>query len=156
MSPPTTPERATKRKKADTVKKSRFFEAYDSRTRAKEPIQSLESLAIEHGISKSTAHKWLRKRQIQGSPAYRRSRKLSQRLGRRSKLTNDQIQCLLLPSNPTRNQHYKHQIQHFNLSCTTRTLQQTLQTRTNHARRYKSVRIKKISKANKAKRKKYG
>jgi hypothetical protein len=55
MSPPTTPTRATKRKEADTVKKSRFFEAYDSRMRAKGPIPSLESVAIKHGISKSTA-----------------------------------------------------------------------------------------------------
>jgi transposase len=156
MSPPTTPTRATKRKEADTVKKSRFFEAYDSRTRAKGPIPSLESVAIKHGISKSTAQKWLQRRQVQGSPAYRRSRKLSQRLGRKQNLTNDQIQCLLSPSNPTQNQHYEHQIQHFNLPCTTRTLQQTLQKRTNHARRYKSVRIKEVSKANKAERKKYG
>jgi hypothetical protein len=77
MSPPITPPRAIKRKEADTVKKSRFFEAYDSRTRSEGPIQSVESLAIEHGLCKSTAQKWLQKRRIQGSPAYRRSRKHS-------------------------------------------------------------------------------
>jgi hypothetical protein len=37
MSDPNTPTRAIKRKEADTVKKSRFFEAYDSRMRAKKP-----------------------------------------------------------------------------------------------------------------------
>jgi hypothetical protein len=74
MSPPTTPTRAIKRKEADTVNKSRFFEVYDSRTRGED---SLESLATKHGIAKRTAYKWLKKRQIQGSPAYRKTRKLS-------------------------------------------------------------------------------
>jgi hypothetical protein len=153
MSPPTTPTRAIKRKEADTVKKSRFFEAYDSRTRGED---SLESLATKHGIAKRTAYKWLKKRQIQGSPAYRKTRKLSKRLGRQPKLINDQLQRLLSPSNPVRNQHYEHQIEHFGLSCGIRTLQIALRDRANHARRYKSVRIKQLSNSNKEKRKKYG
>jgi hypothetical protein len=152
MSPPTTPDRPLQHREADTVKKSRFFEAFDSRSHSKE---SLQTLATKHGITKRTACNWLQERRIQGSPAYRRSRKLSQRLGRKPKLTNDQIQRLLSPSNPTRNQPYEHQIQHFNLPCKTRALQRALQKRTNHARRYKSVRVKQISKANKAKQKQY-
>ena len=72
MSPPTTPNRAIKRREADTVKKSRFFGAFDSRAR-EGTLESLESLAIEHGITKRTAYKWLKQRQIQGSPAYQRS-----------------------------------------------------------------------------------
>jgi hypothetical protein len=63
ISPSNTPTRVIKRKKANTVKKSRFFEVYDSRTRVKEPTQSLESLFDEHGLSKTTAHRWLRERQ---------------------------------------------------------------------------------------------
>ena len=153
MSPPTTPTRAIKRKKADTVKKSRFFEAYDSQTRGED---SLESLATKHGIAKRTAYKWLKKRQIQGSPAYRKSRKLSKRLGRQPKLTDEQLQRLLSPSNPVRNQHYEHQIEHFGLSCNIRTLQIALRDRANHARRYKSVQIKQLSNNNKEKRKEYG
>jgi hypothetical protein len=85
MSPPTTPNRALKHREADTVKKTRFFEAYDSQTRG------IQSLAAEHNITKQTAYKWLKQRRIQGSPAYRRSRKLSERLGRQKKITNDQI-----------------------------------------------------------------
>ena len=152
MSPPVTPNRANKRQEHDTVKKSRFFEAYDSQTRGE---QSLQSLASQQGITKSTAHDWLRKRQIQGSPAYRRSRKFSKRLGRQPKLTDEQLQRLLSPSNPVRNQHYAHQIEYFGLSCSIRTLQITLQNRTNHTRRYKSVQVKQLSKNNKEKRKKY-
>lgn len=91
MSPPTTPDRAIKHREADTVKKSRFFEAFDSRTRDEGVLQSFESLAIRYGVTKRTACNWVKKRQIQGSPAYRKSRKLSQRLNRKQKLTNDQI-----------------------------------------------------------------
>ena len=46
MSPPTTPERALKHREADTVKKSRFFEAVDARTR-----ESISFVAAQHGIS---------------------------------------------------------------------------------------------------------
>jgi hypothetical protein len=151
MSLPDTPSRAIKREEADTVKKSRFFEAFDARTH-----ESLHSFATQHAICKRTASYWLHQRQNQGSPAYRRSLKCSTRLGRPPKLTNDQIQCLLSPSNPTRNQHYEHQIQHFDLACSVSTLQKALQKRTNHTQRYKPVRVKQISKSNKAKRKKYG
>jgi transposase len=97
MGPPSTPERTVQHKEADTVKKTRFFEAYDSQTR------SIKSLAAEHDITKQTAYNWLKQRQIQGSPAYRRSRKLSKRLGQQKKITNDQIQYLLSPSNSVRN-----------------------------------------------------
>ena len=153
MSAPTTPERAIKRKEADTVKKTRFFEAFDSHTRAEEP---LESLAAKFDITERTAYKWLRQRRIRGSSAYRRSRKVPERLSRKSKLTNEQIRRLLSPSNPVRNQHYEYQIHHFNLPCTVRTLQRILQKRTKHARRYKAAPVKLLSSVNKAKRKKYG
>jgi transposase len=151
MSPPITPDKALEHKEADIVKKSRFFEAFDTRTH-----ESIRSIATQFDISEQTATYWLKQRRIQGSPAYRRSRKLSNRLGRQPVIMDTQIQCLLSPSNPVRNQHYEHQIQHFKLPCSTRTLQGTLQNRTNHARRYKSVRIKQLSNSNKKKRKEYG
>jgi hypothetical protein len=153
MSPPTTPIKSSKRREADTVKKTRFFEAFDSQKRGEDG--SLQSLAVKHGITKQTAYNWLRQRQIQGSPAYRRSRKLSKRLGRQPKLTDEQLRRLLSPSNPVRNQHYEHQIEHFGLSCGIRTLQIALRDRANHARQYKSVRIKQLSTSNKEKRKEY-
>ena len=134
-----TPNKPHKCQEADTVKKTRFFEAYDPQTRGEE---SLQSLASKHGITKRTACNWLQQRRIPGSPAYRRGRNTSQRLGRKPQLTDDQLQRLLSPLNPARNQYYKHQIQHFKLPCKTRTLQRALEKRTNHARRYKLVRVK--------------
>jgi transposase len=151
MSAPATPHKALEHKEADTVKKSRFFEAFDART-----SQSIRSIAVQHGISERTATYWLNQRQNQGSPAYRRGRKLSKRLGRQPQLTDEQLQHLLSPSNPVRNQHYAHQIEHFGLSCGIRTLQTALRDRANHAGRYKSVRIKQLSSSNKEKRKLYG
>ena len=94
MSAPTTPNRALKHREADTVKKTRFFTAYNSQTR---PFQAL---ARELQITRQTAHNWLKQRRIQGSPAYRRNRKRSTRLGRQPKLENEQIQHLISPSNP--------------------------------------------------------
>ena len=67
MSPPTTPDRAIKHREADTVKKARFYQAYDLKTRGKD---SLQSLVIKYGITNGTASNWLKQRQIQGSPAY--------------------------------------------------------------------------------------
>jgi transposase len=86
MSLPITPLRSIKHKEADTVKKSRFFKAYDSQNG-----ESLQTLATKYGITKRTACNWLNKRRIQGSTAYRRTRKLSKRLGRKPALTNKQI-----------------------------------------------------------------
>jgi transposase-like protein len=63
MSAPTTRNRASEHKEADTVKKTRFFEAYDTKTRG------IKSLATEHNITKQTAYNWLKQHQIQGSPA---------------------------------------------------------------------------------------
>jgi hypothetical protein len=48
MSPLTTPDRAIKHREADTVKKSRFFEAFDSRTRDEGALQSFESVERAH------------------------------------------------------------------------------------------------------------
>jgi hypothetical protein len=104
------------------VQKPRFYEAFDSQTRGED---SPQSLGTKHGVAKRTTYKWLKKRQTQGSPAYRKRRKLSIRFGRQLKLTNEQLQRLLSPSNHVRKQHYEHQIEHFGLSCGIRTLQGT-------------------------------
>jgi transposase len=55
MSPPTTPDKALKHREADTVKKSRFFEAFDART-----YESIRSIATRFGISERTATYWLK------------------------------------------------------------------------------------------------
>lgn len=49
-----------------TTKKTRFFEAYDTRNAE----ESMQSIAIDKHISKTTASRWLREREEIGSPAY--------------------------------------------------------------------------------------
>jgi hypothetical protein len=70
----------------DTVKKLRFFNAYDARG----PTDSLRSIAHDYAPSLPTAHRWLKERTQLGSPAYRRTRKLSTRLGRRPAILKEQ------------------------------------------------------------------
>jgi transposase len=84
MSPPPTPDKALKHREADTVKKARFFEAFDARTR-----ESIRSIATRCSISERTATYWLKQRRNQGSPVYQRSQKLSNRLGRQLNVTKD-------------------------------------------------------------------
>jgi hypothetical protein len=50
MSPPITPKKAVKHREADTVRKTRFFKAYDLQTRG------IQSLALKHNIIKQTAY----------------------------------------------------------------------------------------------------
>ncbi len=150
--PVTPPNQSPVRTEADIIKRARFFEAWDSRP----PNQSIRAFAKLHGFSFSTTRYWVRQRQSLGSLAYRRTRKRSTRLGRKRKISDKDINKLLSPSNPVRKQHYEHQIDHFNLNCKPRTVQRTLHFYTKGARRFKAVRVKAISKANKAKRIQYG
>ena len=88
----------------DTIKKLRFYNAYDNRN----PNESLRSIAREYAPSLPTAHRWLKERNQLGSPTYRRTRKLSTRLGRRLVVLKEQCQMLVSPSrNPVRNQLYE-------------------------------------------------
>jgi methylphosphotriester-DNA--protein-cysteine methyltransferase len=70
----------------DTVKKLRFFNAYDARG----PTDSLRSIAREYAPSLFTAHRWLKERTQLEFSAYRRIRKLSARLERRPAVLNEQ------------------------------------------------------------------
>jgi hypothetical protein len=117
--------------------------------------RGIQSLAAEHNITKHSAHNWLRKRWIQGYSAYRRSRKLSERLGRQPKLTYTQIRRLLYASNPVRNQNNEHQIQQFELRCGICALQDTLHCSMKNGRHFRSIQVKQLSKSDKKKRRKY-
>ena len=138
----------------DTVKKLRFFNAYDARG----PTDSLRSIAREYAPSLSTAHRWLKERNQLGSPAHRRTRKLSVRLGRRPAVSKEQCETLVSPSkNPVRDQLYEAQIEYHNLHVHPRTLQRRLRQTTNNAQRYKQAYIEKvISKKNRGLRVQYG
>jgi hypothetical protein len=89
---------------ADTVKKCRFYDAYDKDHNEK----SLRQIARDEGTTDGTAGRWLRQRESLGSIAYRSSRKRSTKLGRPSKVTKPMCKMLVNPAqNPVRDQPYE-------------------------------------------------
>lgn len=153
MNSPRAPTRAsTSLTQADTVKKCRFYGAIDERERG----ETIKSIAKAQDIPYSTAKRWLHERRIHGDAAYRRTRKLSQRIGRPSKVSDEAIQRLVSPSNPVRRLHYEDQMEFHDIHCHPRTLRKNLVKRANGARRFKAVKVREISGANKKKRVEYG
>ena len=75
------------RKESDTIKKLRFFNAYDKRS----ADESQSSISRDIGVSQTTGSRWLQERRILGSPAYGRSRNRSLKLGPRLKVTDEQL-----------------------------------------------------------------
>ncbi len=150
----TPPPDETKAGEADTIKRTRFFNAYDDHY----TYQSLRSIAADSGTTVSSAHRWLQQRDALGSPAYRRTRKRSSYLGRRSRVSKEQCQMLVSPSrNSVRNQSYEAQIRYHKLGVKKRQLQRRLKACTNGAQMYKQAYIQKeISEKNLKERIKYG
>jgi hypothetical protein len=150
----TTPEAAFGRYEADTVKKSRFFNAYDRDVGTK----SLTLIAEDAGTTQPTATRWLKEREEHGRDAYRSSRKKSKKLGRKPSLSKQRLRDLCDPEkNPVRKQLYEAQIAFHSLRVHPRTLQRLLKKWTTRGQRYKCAYVKKqISKVNKGKRVKYG
>jgi transposase len=140
---------------ANIVRKTRFFDAFDARQPKND---SLRSIAKAQDIPLGTAHRWLRQRSLLGSPAYRRTRRLSKSLGRKPKVTKRDCRRLVSPSrNPLRDQQYEAQLEYHDLNISTRTIQRHLKEETNDARRYKQAYIEKeISPKNKDERVAYG
>ena len=151
---PSTPIKRTHGEELDTIKKSRFFEAYDE----KDPKESMRAFATRCSIPRATAQRWLQQRELEGSAAYRRKRKQSIRLGRPSKVSKELCQQLCDPTqNPIRDQHLEAQISHFKVPVKIRQLQRKLREHTNNAQKYQQAYIKKeISKKNREERTDYG
>jgi hypothetical protein len=86
---PSTPPESPQWREYDTIKRSRFFDAFDS----KENSTSLGEIArlLEISIPPSTARTWLKKREILGDQARRRTRKTSSKLERKSKVLDLKI-----------------------------------------------------------------
>jgi hypothetical protein len=150
----TTPETPTSRYKADTIKKSRFYNKFDEL----KDSRSLTSIAEDSGTTRFTAARWLKEREEYGRAAYRSSRKKSKKLGRNTKLSKQRVRDLCDPQkNPVRKQRYEAQIAFHSLRVHPRTLQSLLKKFTNKGQRYKAAYVKKeISKKNKKKRENYG
>ena len=62
----TTPSDLIEVREATTTKKTRFFEAYDSRSL----YESLRAISKSRNIDKQTASRWLQQRTLLGSPVY--------------------------------------------------------------------------------------
>ena len=105
LTPPPGPSRHIQ---ADTIKKTRFYNAYDR----DKVDKSVAAICREVGTSERTAGRWLRQRESMGSLAYRRTRNQgSTKLGRPSKVTKSMCEMLVDPvRNPVRKQPYKAQI----------------------------------------------
>ena len=128
---------------ANTPQKSAFYGAWDAR----ESGETLKSICDATDTTTPPARRWLHQREILGSPAYRRTRKLSNHLEKPSYVSDETCKKLVSPSrNPVRDQLYEAQIAHHDLPVKKRQLQNRLRQATKGARRYKQAYIqKKIS-----------
>lgn len=133
---------------ADTIRKTRFFHAVDTRGH-----KTLKEVCETEHLPERTGRYWLRQRSLIGDAAYRRTGK--HRSGRSIKVSDDQLNQLLSDTNPVRDQHYDCQIKHFDMNVSSRTLRRALTSRRN-ARRYKKAVVRKISDKNKQLRVQYG
>jgi predicted AAA+ superfamily ATPase len=149
----TTPERQPKRREHDTIKKNRFYQAYDDRN----ATESLRSICRSIPLPESSGRFLLRQRELLGSLAYRKTRPQSENLGPGAKVSHDTFQMLVSTSNPVRTEPYEVQISHHNLPIKKRALQAGLKRHTKGGQRFKQAYIKKkISPTNLAARVKYG
>jgi hypothetical protein len=138
----------------DTPAKARFFDAWDSRG----PDDTVDTIAATKAPSLSSAYRWLRQRDTLGSPGLRRTRKLSKKLGRRSRVSAEVCKMLVSPSqNRVRDQQLEAQIEYHNIPVQARQLQRRLRAETRGGYRRKRAYVKKVlSSANLSKRTTYG
>ncbi len=150
---PRTPKKEPGRCERDTLHRARFFEAYDRKL----PSTSFNSLCKREGISipPSTGRLWLRQRDIQGSPALRRTRKQSSRLGRNQKICASNLDRLIDLNDPIHTAPPEAQIEQLGLNCTTRTLRSNLRNRKD-AGRFKKAPVPPLSEKNRNLRIQYG
>ena len=112
---------------ADTMKKTRFYTAYDKEIRFK----SVRQIAYDSKTPESTARRLLKQRENMGSLAYRTTRMKSHKLRRPSKVTKSISKMLIdLAKNPIRDQLYEAQIAYCNIPVKKRQLQRKLKKHT--------------------------
>jgi hypothetical protein len=112
----------------------RFYDAWDHRS----PTRMLRAREREFGLAHPNGQRWPDQRALYGSPAYRRTRKLSDTLGRRPTVSAETCKMLVSPSrNKVRDQQYEAQIEYHKLPIEKRTLQARLKYCTNGGQRYK-------------------
>jgi hypothetical protein len=107
------------RREHSTGRKHQFFCAHEERT----GVASFASICADVEITTPCGRAWLRKREAIGSPAYKHTRKLSKRLGRKQKMSPKTIRSLVDPTkNPVQDQLYDAQINYHKLPIGTRQL----------------------------------
>jgi hypothetical protein len=116
-----TPSNSPERGEYDTIKRARFFDAYDS----KENDVGVARLCrkLDFNLPPSTARLWLNQRDLLGSPALRRTRRLANRLGRKSKVSASDLKALINQEDPIHKAPYKDQAETLDGDPAARTLQ---------------------------------
>lgn len=122
-------------REGDTVRRTTFFKAVDSRD--SKPLQLVYK---EENISPRTGEYWLKQRRETLEIAYRRIGAF--RTDRPFKIPNQKLDQILNPKNEVRNQYYKHQIKIFQLGCSVKYLQTSLQLRRRNTKLYSRAKVK--------------
>ena len=141
-SEPKTPSRSkTQRKEADTPRKNEYFGAIKTRG-----SKTKKEICKELGILPVTARSWERKRRISGEDSARKTRRLSTRLGRKPRVSDEELGLLLDPKrNPVRDQRYEAQIKHHGLRISPRQLRVNFSKRTKNAQLFRKRVLKKLT-----------
>jgi hypothetical protein len=150
--PPSTPPRKTARREYDTIKRGRFFNAFDS----KAPSTSLGEICRrpEIDIPPSTARTWIRTREILGSPALRRTRRIAAIPGPKPLVSASDLETITDQENPIHEKSYKDQVEELGLKCKPSTLQHHANKA--GAKRFKKAYTTEISEKNLDERVQYG
>jgi transposase len=141
----------TKSSEYDSPRRARFFTIYDQSKKRRSFNKICKDKRVN--IPPSTGRDWIRKREQIGSAAYRRTRPLSENLGRPQVLAERDLNTLLDPNNPLNDEPYAEQAKQFDI--TAKTIQRNVKQRRG-AQRFKKPYSEAISKANKAQRVAYG
>ena len=109
---PSTPPVETGPGEANTIKRTKFFDAWDARPKG----ESQRSFCNRTKYHRTTIRDWLNQRGQIGDVAYRRTRQLSNRLGRPSRIQKKHVKKLLNPKiNGVRDEPLEVQITEFDL-----------------------------------------
>ena len=117
----------------DTPRKTQLFHDYDREVGSK----LLSAIYHEAGVRSPTARRWLRQRKQLGQDVYRKTRKRSNILGRKSKISKKICKHLVSTENPVRDQTLECNIEFHHLPVKRRALTTRLKKNTKNGRRYK-------------------
>ena len=149
---PSTPPTTSKRREYDTITRTRFFDAFDSREEGV-GVGTITRLP-EIEIPPSTGRLWLKQREQIGSQASRRTRRRSSRLGRKPIVSASILDTITNQEDPIHEKSYEEQVEELELECKPRTLQHHAAQA--GARRFKKGYTSEISATNKQNRVNYG